>query len=218
MEAGYTGQIVSWTAIDANPDTYTIELQGTGIVTGPTAWTSGNAINYDIPDGFSVGSYIYTINFTDNYDHFITDSVNFTVEEDTTKPKLVANASDLVLNEGYTGQSISWTATDANPDNYTIELQGAGIIAGPTAWTSNVAITYNIPDGFTPGIYTYNITFTDESGYSISDTVTVTINSIGEPSGGAIPFELIIIASVIGGGAVIGVAVVIVILLRRKRK
>ena len=35
-------------------------------------------------------------------------------------------------------------------------------------------------------------------------------------SGGAIPFELIIIASVIGGGAVIGVAVVI--LLRRKRK
>ncbi|MBA7512300.1 hypothetical protein ES705_04304 [subsurface metagenome] len=218
VEAGYTGQIVSWTAIDANPDTYTIELQGTGIVAGPTAWTSGNAINYDIPDGFSVGSYIYTINFTDNYDHFITDSVNFTVEEDTTKPKLVANASDLVLNEGYTGQSISWTATDANPDNYTIELQGAGLIAGPTAWTSNVAITYNIPDGFTPGIYTYNITFTDESGYSISDTVTVTINSIGEPPGGAIPFELIIIASVIGGGAVIGVAVVIVILLRRKRK
>ncbi|GAH46290.1 unnamed protein product, partial [marine sediment metagenome] len=32
----------------------------------------------------------------------------------------------------------------------------------------------------------------------------------------AIPFELIIIASVIGGGAVIGVAVVV--LLRRKRK
>jgi len=59
VEAGYTGQSISWTATDPNPDTYTIELLGTGIVAGPTAWTSGNAINYDIPDGFSVGSYIY---------------------------------------------------------------------------------------------------------------------------------------------------------------
>ena len=33
---------------------------------------------------------------------------------------------------GYTGQSLSWTATDANPDTYTIELQGSGIVAGPT--------------------------------------------------------------------------------------
>ncbi len=76
---------------------------------------------------------------------------------------------------------MSWTATDANPDTYTIELQGTGIVAGPTAWTSGNAITYNIPDGFAPGVYTYNITFTDESGNSISNTVTVTIR-------GAIPF------------------------------
>ncbi|MHA1461375.1 MAG: hypothetical protein ACTSO8_07830, partial [Promethearchaeota archaeon] len=72
-------------------------------------------------------------------------------------------------------------ATDANPDTYTIELQGSGIVAGPTAWTSGVTITYNILNGFSPGVYTYNITFTDESGYSISDTVTVTIR-------GEIPF------------------------------
>jgi len=118
---------------------------------------------------------------------------------------------------GYTGQSLSWTATDANPDTYTIELQGTGIIAGPTVWTSGNAINYNIPNGFSPGVYTYNITFTDESGNSISDTVTVTIvDDDDEPPGGAIPFELIIIASVIGGGAVIGVAVVV--FMRRKRK
>ena len=116
----------------------------------------------------------------------------------------------------YTGQSKFWTATDANPDTYTIELQGTGIIAGPTVWTSGNAINYNIPNGFSPGVYTYNITFTDESGNSISNTVTVTIVDDDEPPGGTIPFELIILASVIGGGAVIGVAVVI--LLRRKRK
>jgi len=62
------------------------------------------------------------------------------------------------------------------------------------------------------GVYVYTVTFTDESGNSISDIVTVIINSI---PGDAIPFELIIIASVIGGAAVIGVAVAI--LMRRKR-
>ena len=108
-------------------------------------------------------------------------------------------------------------ATDANPDTYSIELQGSGIVAGPTAWTSGNAISYNIPDGFGVGSYFYTINFTDDYGNSILDSVTFTVGDY-KPPGGAIPFELIIIASVIGGGAVIGVAVVIVILIRRKRK
>jgi len=190
VEEGYTGQSLSWTATDANPDIYTIELQGTGIVAGPTVWTSGNAFNYNIPDGFGVGSYIYTVNFTDDYDNFITENVNFTVEA-TTNPVITVSPNNFTVEYGYTGQSISWTATDPYPNTYTIELQGSGIVAGPTVWTSGVAITYNIPDGFDPGVYTYNITFTDESGNSISNTVTVTINSIDdddEPPGGTIPF------------------------------
>ena len=63
------------------------------------------------------------------------------------------------------------------------------------------------------GVYTYNITFTDDSGNSISNIVSVTVIPIPET---VIPFELIIIASVIGGGAVIGVAVVV--LMRKKKK
>ncbi len=181
VEYGYTGQSLSWTATDLNPYNYTIELQGTGIVAGPTVWTSGNAINYNITDGFSVGSYIYTVNFTDDYDNFITDSVNFAVE-DTTNPVITVSPSNFTVEQGYTGQSISWTATDLNPYNYTIELQGTGIVAGPTVWTSGNAINYNITDGLAPGVYTFNITFTDESGNSISKTVTVTITE------GAIPF------------------------------
>ena len=38
---------------------------------------------FDIPDGFSEGSYIYTINFTDNYGNFIIDNVTFTVIDTT---------------------------------------------------------------------------------------------------------------------------------------
>jgi len=187
-EAGYTGQSISWTATDANPDTYTIELQGTGIVAGPTAWTSENAINSNIPDGFGVGSYVYTVNFIDDYDNFITDSVTFTVEA-AINPVITVSPNNFTVEYGYTGQSLSWTATDANPDTYTIELIGTGIVVTSTPWASNTPVVYNIPDGFSPGAYTYKITFTDESANSISDTVTVTINSIDdEAPGGAIPF------------------------------
>jgi hypothetical protein len=181
VEFGYTGQSLSWTATDPNPNTYTVELQGIGIVAGPTAWTNGNAINYNIPDGFSVGSYIYTINFTDDYDHFITDSVTFTVD-DTTNPTITNAQSDLTVNFGYTGQSISWTATDSNPDTYTIELQGSGNIAGPTAWTSGVAINYNIPDGYSVGSYIYTVNFTDDYGNFIIDSVTFTVGDTTNPT------------------------------------
>ncbi|MBA7561723.1 hypothetical protein ES708_03363 [subsurface metagenome] len=180
VEAGYTGQSLSWTATDANPDTYTIELQGTGIVAGPTAWTSGNAINYNIPDGLGVGSYVYTVNFIDEYDNFITDSVTFTVEA-AINPVITVSPNNFNVEAGYTGQSLSWTATDANPDTYTIELIGTGIVVSSTPWANNTPVLYNIPDGFSPGVYTYKITFTDESGNSVLDTVTVAIR-------GAIPF------------------------------
>ena len=104
---------------------------------------------------------------------------------DTTNPIITSAPSNLTVGFGYTGQTLSWTATDANPDTYTIELLGTGIVEVPTAWNSGVTILYNIPIGFAPGVYIYNITFTDGSGNSISNTVSVTINSSLE---GAVPF------------------------------
>ena len=183
VEAGYIGQSFSWTATDTNPSTYTIELQGTGIVAGPIAWTSGNAINYNIPDGFGVASHIYTITFIDDCDNFVTDSVNLTVE-DTTNPVITVSPNNFTVEYGYTGQSISWTATDEDPGTYTIELIGEGMVVLLVFWANNTPVIYNIPNGFAPGVYMYSITFTDKSGNSISNTVAVTINSIPE---GAIP-------------------------------
>ncbi len=211
VEAGYTWQSLSWTATDSNPDNYTIELQGTGIVAGPTVWTSGKEIKYDIPTGFNVGSYIYTVNFKDLNGYFITDSVNFTVE-DTTDPYITVRPNSFTVQVGYTGQTLSWTVTDENPDNYTIELQGSGNVAGPITWTSGVPITYNIPDGFSVGYYRYKVNFTDDYGYSSIDSVTFSVGD-DETPGGAILFGLIITAL---GGAVIGV--IVVVLIRRKRK
>jgi parallel beta-helix repeat protein len=81
VELGYTGESVSWTATDQNPNVYTIELQGSGIVTGPILWLSGNPITYNIPTGLAIGNYTYIVNFTDDYGHFITDTVTMSVQE-----------------------------------------------------------------------------------------------------------------------------------------
>jgi hypothetical protein len=187
IEYGYSGQSLSWTVTDPYPNVYTIELQGMGIVTGPTVWISGNPINYNIPDGFALGSYIYIVNFTDDYNNFITDIVNVTVVEDTTNPIIILSANNITAQVGYTALSLSWTATDTNPDTYTIELLGTGIVTGPTTWTSGSEITYDIPLGFAVGFYTYNITFTDENGNSVSSIVGVTITAVTPPEEG-IPF------------------------------
>ncbi|MBA7513167.1 hypothetical protein ES705_05177 [subsurface metagenome] len=178
LESGYSGETTSWTATDANPNTYTVELQGSGIVEGPTAWSSGVAVIYNIPDGLAVGEYFYTINLTDDYGRFATDTVKISVQ-DTTNPIITSQPSDFTIESGYTGETISWTATDANPYTYTIDLLFSGIVEGPTAWSSGVAIIYNILDGLAVGEYIYTVNITDESGNYVTDTITITVR---EPS------------------------------------
>jgi len=146
-----------------------------------------------IPADISLFDDLYQLNIT-NADFSgtwgISDSYfeifNATVE-DTTDPVITVNPNDFTVEAGYSEQNLSWTATDANPDTYTIELQGSGIVAGPTAWISGVAINFNIPDGFSPGDYTYEITFTDESGNSVIDSVTFTVSDTAEPPEDGIP-------------------------------
>ncbi|MHA1910604.1 MAG: hypothetical protein ACTSYA_02810, partial [Candidatus Kariarchaeaceae archaeon] len=175
VEEDYTGRIISWTATDFNPDTYTIEFDGTEVVS-PTAWLSGEAITYNIPDGLAIGDYIYTVNFTDDGGNSVTESVTFTVS-DTTNPYITNAPSDITVEFDYTGESLSWTATDLNPTTYTIELQGTGVLAGPSSWTSGVAIIYNLMDGLTAGDYIFTVTFTDAYGNSVTDTVTFTVEA-----------------------------------------
>ena len=181
VEAGYSG-IISWIAIDLHPYYYSIELQGTGIVAGPTVWENGTEINYTIPNDLGVGISLYTVNFTDQYGNYILDSISINVE-DTTDPIFTDVPSDFTIEVGYSGVSIMWKATDINPGTYTIELQGKGIVTGPTLWSNGSIIIYNIPDGLTEGLYIYTINVTDEYGNSNTHSVTMTIKEAAIPFG-----------------------------------
>ncbi|MHA1618593.1 MAG: hypothetical protein ACTSVZ_04865, partial [Promethearchaeota archaeon] len=176
VEILYTNQSLSWTATDFHPYTYVIDLQGSGVVVGPIAWESGIKITYNIPDNFPAGVYVYAINFTDDFGNSMVESVTFTVV-DSTNPSIVNFPSDISVEISYSDQSITWNATDSNPNNYTIELLGVGIVEGPIAWESGVAITFDIPDGFEVGTYMYTINFTDDYGNSITENVIFVVSS-----------------------------------------
>ncbi|KKK85412.1 hypothetical protein LCGC14_2773560, partial [marine sediment metagenome] len=144
----YTGQSITWTPTDRSPDTYTISLDGSPVVTA-TAWTNGTPITYNIPDGLTPGAaYTYSIGFTDTAGNTVSDGVDFTVNAipDSVDPVITSSPSDLAVSAGYTGQSVSWTATDSFPATYTIKSNGSLVVVSATAWTNGTPVTYNIPD------------------------------------------------------------------------
>ncbi|TFG17866.1 MAG: hypothetical protein EU531_02070 [Promethearchaeota archaeon] len=191
IEAGYTGESLSWRATDTNPNTYSIELEGNGIVAGPTAWSSGSLVTYNIPEGLSVGEYDYTINFTDDHGFYATDSVKVTVQ-DTENPVFTEYPPDLNVLVGYTEISFSWNATDAHPDMYTVELMGTGIVAGPTAWSSGVVYTYNIPDGLSIGHYSFIVNISDEYDHFSTATVKLTVYEPDDPVITDTPMDILV--------------------------
>ncbi len=76
---GYTEESISWTVTDHTPDTYTLSLEGSGVVVSPASWSNGTPITYNIPLELAIGEYNYTANFTDDYNHFVTDTVTMTI-------------------------------------------------------------------------------------------------------------------------------------------
>jgi len=89
LELGYSGENISWTGTDSNPGTYTILNGSSEIIAGPVPWSSGVVVTFDIPEGLGIGSYTYTINFTDIFGNFNTDTVLITVQ-DTTAPVVIS--------------------------------------------------------------------------------------------------------------------------------
>ena len=88
MDPGYTNRYVSWTVTDLLPDTYKIELLGTGIAVDHTAWTSGDPVTFYFPDGLASGTYSYVITFYDETGNSATHTVLFIVREPVPGPTI----------------------------------------------------------------------------------------------------------------------------------
>ncbi len=92
-------------------------------------------------------------------------------------PPVLTHPDDIEFIVGSIGESIEWTANDANPMSYEVYLNGTLNATG--AWTVDGEHFVHSLDGYEVGTYNLTIVVTDIAGYEISDTVIVTVLEVG---------------------------------------
>ncbi len=165
-EYGSTGNIIAWVATSSIPQSYTVYRNGVGVGSG--SWVSGVSIDFNV-DGLTLGTYNYTVVFSDQAGSTIIDTVFVTVV-DTTNPT-VDSPSDIAYYSGEVGNQITWNPSDLLPASYTITRNGTTVASG--SWSGG-AIVHSV-DGLSVGIHEYVLTVFDSSGNSASDIVLVTV-------------------------------------------
>ncbi|MBY9007634.1 MAG: hypothetical protein KGD63_12865 [Candidatus Lokiarchaeota archaeon] len=176
-EEGMTGNIINWTATDLNPKNYTIKRNGNNIDNG--TWISGNPISIDV-SGLIVDIYNYTLNTSNLYGYWSSDTVYVTVHPIV--DPILDLEDDFSYTEGESGNYINWIASDLFPNTFSISRNGSEIDSG--TWTNMQLYFVNI-DGLTPGIYEFIFNVSDKLENWDSDTIIITVEEKNKPS---IPF------------------------------
>ena len=119
------------------------------------------------------------------YEGVALDSVNdisivaFSINPDLDTPT-ISDYDDLLLELGDDSQSIIWTITDINPENYTVVCNSETILE-ELAWsTTEETITITLQD-LEIGTFSYTITVFDIWGQSSTNTVIVTVVDTTDP-------------------------------------
>ena len=111
-------------------------------------------------------SYLYLLGSTS------TESFDLVLIKIDVNTPLLSNPEDIHYEQETTEHNITWTASDADPDSYTICKNNINIESD--TWISSNPITINV-DGLSPGTYNYTITAWDMSGNTALDTVIVQV-------------------------------------------
>ncbi|MBY9005545.1 MAG: hypothetical protein KGD63_02200, partial [Candidatus Lokiarchaeota archaeon] len=138
-EEGETGNSITWTATDDNPTSYIITQNGQQVASG--SWSSGSGITINV-DNLSPGTYTYICTVSDVDGLTDSDSVSVTVTEIPAVAPVINSPGNVNYQEGETGNSITWTATDDNPTTYAITRDGQQVASG--SWSSGSGITINV--------------------------------------------------------------------------
>ncbi|MDH5402736.1 MAG: hypothetical protein OEY49_09615, partial [Candidatus Heimdallarchaeota archaeon] len=169
-----TGNQLSWNFTDNHPGSYIIRING--VINITSSWNNADNITYSL-DLLTIGSYTFELMVNDTSNNYIIDTVIVTVI-DTTNP-LVTNPSDTGYEVGSSGNIISWTPIDTNPQNYTVYKNSTTYLTG--TWFNNTVIDINI-DGLSLGYHNFTILLADTSLNIIQDTVIIYISDTTAPS------------------------------------
>lgn len=82
------------------------------------------------------------------------------------------------------------------------------------AWTSGIEVHFSVPDGLAAGGYDFLITFEDDEGNTVNDTVVMTVGATPIPPPPDIPgYELSI---VLGISSIMSIG--LILLMKKKKK
>ncbi|MHA2299172.1 MAG: DUF7948 domain-containing protein [Candidatus Hodarchaeales archaeon] len=165
------GHNLSWIATDNAPSNYTVERDGSPVAGG--AWASGIPVVVDV-DGLVIGTYNYTVVFTDNSGN-ATSNQTWVIVVDDLAPLISSAPANLTYTVNTIGHNLSWVVTDNAPNNYTVERDGSPVASG--AWASGIPVVIDV-DGLGIGSYNYTVVFTDSNGYITSSQIWVTVLDI----------------------------------------
>jgi large repetitive protein len=167
-EHNTTGHDISWNATDSH--SHILFIYQNGSLMDTFAWTSGSLITINV-DSLDLGTYNYTIVFTDTEGNQAVHSVFVTVV-DTTPPVFTVTSTDFTYQYGSTGNQLTWTMNDNHPDNYIIYRNGLEISSN--YWANGEIISLNV-DGLELGSYNFTILVTDTEGNYVTHTTTVSV-------------------------------------------
>jgi hypothetical protein len=169
-QVGTTGHTLTWKATDTNPDVYDYQIDGPPVTR--KSWNSGSSYSVNV-DGLSVGTHLLWMVFYDDYGNSVSDGVDITVNPDTTDPVITISPADLTYMVGTTGHTLTWRATDNNPDVYDYQIDGPPVTR--KSWSSGTSFSVNV-DGLSIGTHLVWMVIYDDYGNSVSDGVDITVN------------------------------------------
>lgn len=205
---GVSGNEISWTISDQNPDSFEL-YQDDVLVNSGSWWSTPWTYSHDL-DGLAEGEYTFTLAVYDVDGNKATDEVLVYVLGDDMNP-VINHPDDINMTEGTIGNYIIWAATDDFPSHYVV-VENASV-AGTGDW-GGTSVSLNI-DGLPAGYYTFVITVYDSSGNSATDSVNVIVIPEGGTPPIAPPDYTLAIVAVLGAAGVI--AVVVVLIMRKKK-
>jgi hypothetical protein len=181
IEDDTTGNILSWDIADAN-----------GINAGFSAFfyvngslddsqtglaNTTSSVAYSL-DNLAVGVYNVTVVVYDSSGNYAANTVILTVQ-DTTSPVIVSSSGNSTIEQGSTGNSITWNATDANVGTYCILQNGTEVANG--SWVSGAVISH-LAEGLAVGEYNFTIVVADAFSNSVADTLILTVQDTTPPA------------------------------------
>lgn len=194
---------ITWTSSEESPSGF--EIFDNGVSWVLEHYWEGAPIVLTL-NNLTLGVHNITIVVWDMGGNHASDQVNVTVFDGT--PPTIDNPVDLDIEEGTTGNTISWNASDLHPVRYEIFRNGTLVKLGQ--WNSSTELISISVDGLSLGFYNFTILVTDIGNNQMSDRVDVIVRTPETQTGTVfqLPLEIVLAgALIIIGLCVVGIAV-----------